>query len=92
MKLSLYTILTMSAAVACTDGTWKSESEAKNISNTFIVQEYSIKDLSVWKLTVRETDSNWNFTYEVDENSIGGPLFVTVDKRSGKVIDHRGYQ
>lgn len=96
MKLRIAPILsiaTVSMAPACTGDHVKSQLDARDTSDSFISQRYNMGDLSDFNISVNETSNAWTFTYDIiDENWTGGPLFVTVDKQSGKVVNHGGAQ
>lgn len=93
MKVQLFMMIFVAATVACSGANIRSERNARSISDAFIADQYSMRDLSILKVSTRETDNSWTFVYEApNENWTGGPLFVTVDKKSGKIVDHRGYQ
>jgi hypothetical protein len=89
----LYAILACGATIACSQAPHLSDVEARRLSDAVISREYNIKDLTTLKVTVRGNADSWTFIYDpIDENSLGGPFMVKVDKVSGKVIDHGGYQ
>lgn len=93
MKLPFFTTLIIAATTACSGEAARTEAEAREASDAFITQEYSMGNISSFTITGRETENTWTFTYDIpDEKWTGGPLFVTVDKKTGKVVDHRGSQ
>ena len=83
----LYGMLAVGAIAACSGEPTLSSDEAKETSNAVISREYNINNLSDLKVTTRENDDSWTVVYDpVDDNSLGGPFTVNVDKVSGKVI------
>ncbi|HEX8307388.1 MAG TPA: hypothetical protein VF645_03100 [Allosphingosinicella sp.] len=87
------TAMIIIATTSCSQGNMTSERGARRTSDQFISEKYSINDISILKVTKIETPNNWTFIYEApSENWAGGPLLVTVDKKMGNIVDHRGYQ
>ena len=89
----LHAILAIGAIAACSGEQAISIDEAKVISDAVISREYNINSLSDLKVKTRENADSWTVVYDpVDENSLGGPFTVNVDKVSGKVINFSGHQ
>jgi hypothetical protein len=89
----LYAALAIGAIASCSGEQTISSDRAKAISDAVISQEYNINKLSDLKVTTRENADSWTVIYDpVDENSLGGPFTVNVDKVSGKVISFSGSQ
>jgi hypothetical protein len=81
------------AATACSENDKTSANSARHNADQFISEQYSITNISMLKVTENETPTSWEFIYEApNENWTGGPLLVTVDRKTGKIINHRGYQ
>ena len=66
--------------------------EARHASDTFIESKYALDNRIPLQVETKESDKYWPFVYDSpDQNTIGGPLYVAVDK-SKKVAKHWGGQ
>lgn len=93
MKIHILVMATTSLTLACSNDDNISKEGARHTADAFIADQYSINNTSVLKISEKEDVNHWTFVYDApNENWIGGPLEVTVDKKEGKVIGHRGNQ
>jgi hypothetical protein len=91
-QVTVFAFLLLAAACNTTESGISKE-KARSESDMLVASEYSLDDLRDIKVTVEDAPLHWTFTYQsVAQNTAGGPLFVSVDKRSGEVIKHGGSQ
>ena len=64
----------------------KSQCDLLGIAQQFIAQRYPSFDPTGLRLSISETDSIWELTYELPRGTLGGVPIITIDKHSCKIV------
>jgi NTF2 fold immunity protein of polymorphic toxin system component len=60
--------------------------EVAEIAEQFVAKRYPDFDKTNKKLVIKETETNWEVTYQLPDDMIGGAPVVVIDKKSKTVI------